>query len=465
MSQLADWLREHKDKYSSLLADELIARAEGELPNVERLVRQTVKSLPSNVSISASCTLVEDLLQRISALLDRVLSYRRQAEDFEALRISIALDYEFSESLVGVERQLALAESQGSHLASQEEGLRLAIDRLDGQGPHNEALRALLTAFAQSYATKRDLSRTAEIAIEQKSDLLLKRLQLRQSFHSQDGAALNLQQRQARLFALMADDCSRAWMLSLQVTEGMKRRFGVSGDDMRLPVPDGPFRFALWPGAGFLEEWVLWTRHVTSLVEQWGRETSETEVTVSLGGWTHRHMYGDAGPPKRQVWRYVDDLPRIVAEGKALAANLHEVTDVDAGDLVDKLGKRPLKGRQFATVVPPTAQYPRINGVAASVSVEEPLRPEVQHYRYELIVELGGRVIRVPNVPVFPARSPWVMPTEFLGTPVEALAQTNVAIAPTMQSNGPRDDQAVIYPSTWRITDVKLHLLLSTRRP
>jgi hypothetical protein len=439
---LREWINENRSRYSTLLdgLDE---------PNaVEATVIRTVLEVnKTSHHYRQNQRLVRKLANDISVLLDHVLMYRREIDDFEAAQISFALDYELSRSLIEADAFLQGSDRREPGWTHRRDALEAASGKTStSMSPLEGAFAVLWEGFSKGESANIAASAKWREAIEHKYSALRGHHALLGKRHSEYGGALNFRQRRARLLALLADDCALAWEKTVALGQGIANRYPW-GTRLAPPNPDASPRFATWDGAGFLEEWVLWTRRVGAALDREDQWEDEVETCVTLGmHQTSSWSEVNSGIVSAQARTFTQLVPGLRAS-------------------LENRGQVSFSFEAGAHGLPPRFAAPRLRGLAASISVDDPTRADAQHARWQVYVLPPGCTlgVTIPDVPVFPVRSAWVISSECWEASVNEPGW-RLQLHPNMWRNGSADDPASTDPKSWRISDVKLHLKMVVRQ-
>lgn len=196
------------------------------------------------------------LLNEASILVDRVLAYRREARDLEILAVKAAMDYALFNKTAAIDIQLEKQRVQYDLKGIAKITQDTAAAAFGNESPESSGFEAL--SAGRSRELVRDLvdSKCAIELIDQRWTALHLYQDVYWAKHNQPGNALNFAERASRVYELLSEDITEAYVKAAAVAEGILIVF-------RYKLSNIPNLDPLT----FLDNFVNWIRETIRFVE------------------------------------------------------------------------------------------------------------------------------------------------------------------------------------------------------
>jgi hypothetical protein len=210
--------------------------------------------------------LVHQHTASVSQLLDRVLSYRREARDLEILAVKVAMDYQLFDITTRLDEDLDLARL-GVEVRQQSFETQTLAANAFGSG------QALQEGFAAGHKGRAKELALELQSVEKQAELIRKRYAAQRDYqaayrakHQEPGNAHNYAERAHRLTQLFLQDLREAYAKSKAIALGIDTIWGAK---FPVPTPDTTV---------FIDDLVDWNRDVVRFIEF----LTQGEVQVNL---------------------------------------------------------------------------------------------------------------------------------------------------------------------------------------
>jgi hypothetical protein len=247
----------------------------------------------------------EQLIYDASILLDRCVTYRREANELAILGVKAELEYETYCALKQDEdksQKLALRARQSE---IEKEGFAKSAALFE---PPADPLAAGLRAQSETTADSAKITSEAENLRSKLIDARRGVLDaLNETMHSrlgEPGNAHNFGDRWKRIVRLLQQDILVAYQKLAAAEVGLKRRTYHPETDLPMPrkAADNPS----FGGIGFLDELVLWARAAIMKIDYQAQFETQSEVTIAFtsrfAGTSQENLNGSPPPYEQRDW-------------------------------------------------------------------------------------------------------------------------------------------------------------------
>lgn len=217
--------------------------------------------------------LVEPLLHELSATLDRILSYRREAYELDILATKAAADYALFTEISRIDQILEKNAMQEARL--QREQVGFAETSLLFQ--HASSNEALAQGFSRSSLTQSEAAKDSQALATERQSILERRWKLLSSFqeayndrHNTPNNAHNYRERMLRILELLVDDVSDAYARCCAASAGLRQVFSA---DLPAPPIDHP---------NIIDSMVMWTRQAIRFIDRESQSENSYDLVVPL---------------------------------------------------------------------------------------------------------------------------------------------------------------------------------------
>jgi len=344
-----------------------------------------IQSRLQNSPFAYDCLLLEQLLTDVSALVERCLSYRREARDLEIASVRTCLDYEEFTERSKLDEELELLGVRFSQISREQAAYTKAASEFDkGKEPLGRGNFEL--ASGQSNVAGLDLTDAAT-----RKELISKRWaitrRIREEYqrrHTEPGNAHNYKWRMDRIVELYAEDVAEAYQKALSVSDGLKVIYA------HLTTPPKPNA----DNPRYLDDLVSWTRDVIRFVECESQYEAQYELVLPLvQPWRwhgkpivepndfrerfKKHDSNDADFPLIKINFSLNDVfhhqdrVRLASIGLTFATDFVDKDGLDgnmAGDSYARV-RATIKTPEQASPLGPAAKYRKPPVILGSVSV------------------------------------------------------------------------------------------------
>lgn len=206
-------------------------------------------------------------LKDVSSLLDRIISYRREARELEILAVKAATDYLLFNAQSTIEAELEIARLRRKQKEQERDAQQEGAGLFGDSQPLNKGFARLALGRAQEMQTElTDIDGEIDL-LSQKWDLLHKYHESYHARYQEPGNAHNFEERAVRVLTLMAEDVREAFAKAKAIATGFEMIYG----EKTFPLPaTNPLTF--------IDELVLWCRAVIRDLEV----RSENEIEYDL---------------------------------------------------------------------------------------------------------------------------------------------------------------------------------------
>lgn len=214
--------------------------------------------------------LVQQHVQSISQLLDRVLAYRREARDLEILAIKVGMDYRLFDASSRLDEQIEVLRIGR---AARQESLRTNQDASKSFGedkPAQVGYSTLYSGRAREIQLELANADEQESIVRQKHELQRAYHEAYRAKHREPGNAHNYAERAHRVFLLMLQDVREAYAKSLAVALGIQTIWGE-----RIPPPS-------LDACDLIDALVDWNRDVVRFLEYSAQYEYQANFVIPL---------------------------------------------------------------------------------------------------------------------------------------------------------------------------------------
>lgn len=192
------------------------------VPDFYGLVLKSIKDHPID-AIDYDPLLVEPLAKDIVAILDRCLTYRRDAQELEILAVKAAVDYAKFSELSTVQLEYEIAALGLERLTKEEEtAKKTATEFGAGGSPLEKGFSAEATGRIASIGIALQVALRQRELTEQKWSITTQYEKEAQVRHTQSDNSHNYAQRMEKIVRLLAEDLQEAHVKLTAVSTGLQ---------------------------------------------------------------------------------------------------------------------------------------------------------------------------------------------------------------------------------------------------